>query len=520
MKLDLHSYNWSEPVPSRQGYTRQCQPDQAFWAAWNDDKDALKAAGLRVFPVSGGWKVGLTTSNIALPSCDYKKPEPVSLTLPTVNPAGLMPHQPAWVAQIVLALRNHNAALDASQTGTGKTYVALAVARELGLIPMVVCPKAVKPAWGAAAAHLGLSLYAVDNWEKIRYGNTPYGRWRTKTIFEWTLPKDVLLIMDEAHVCKSPKSKNGKMMLAAGNWGGKSIALSATIAESPLDMKNVGKLLGLYEKDWYKWIRSNGCIETHYGMVFIGGRRVMSRLHGEIFPRKGARMRSDSIKDFPDNHVCPELFDFGRDGTRELTSVYQSLADELKYLSEIKTKEARAQGFSAVLRARQAAEMIKVPVLADIANDLIDEGNSVAVFLSFRESLAALAKLLKTDCIVQGGQSESLRAGNIAAFQADKKRVIILNLQSGGTGISLHDLNGTYPRVSLISPSFDARLMIQALGRIHRAGTKSKVVQKIVYAAGCNIEEKACMAVAAKVGRMETLNDGDLLGAIPQFTKQ
>ena len=51
--------------------------------------------------------------------------------------------------------------------------------------------------------------------------------------------------------------------------------------------------------------------------------------------------------------------------------------------------------------------------------------------------------------------------------------------QAGGTGLSLHDVNGEHPRVSLISPSFSAIDLKQALGRIHRAGAKSPAVQKL-----------------------------------------
>jgi superfamily II DNA or RNA helicase len=67
--------------------------------------------------------------------------------------------------------------------------------------------------------------------------------------------------------------------------------------------------------------------------------------------------------------------------------------------------------------------------------------------------------------------------------------------------------------VALICPTFSATELKQALGRIHRAGGRSKSVQKIIFTAG-TIEEKICETVRRKLGNLELLNDGDLQGEI------
>ena len=58
-------------------------------------------------------------------------------------------------------------------------------------------------------------------------------------------------------------------------------------------------------------------------------------------------------------------------------------------------------------------------------------------------------------------------------FNSDKSRIIICNIASGGCGISLHDTHGIFQRISLISPSWSVRDIIQVIGRIHRAMAKS-----------------------------------------------
>jgi len=90
---------------------------------------------------------------------------------------------------------------------------------------------------------------------------------------------------------------------------------------------------------------------------------------------------------------------------------------------------------------------------------------------------------------------------------------MIANLSAGNAGISLHDLNGEFPRHSIISPSFSAIHMIQSLGRIHRAEGKSPCMQTIMFASD-TIEEHACKRVQAKINNLDALNDGDLTSGI------
>ena len=81
--------------------------------------------------------------------------------------------------------------------------------------------------------------------------------------------------------------------------------------------------------------------------------------------------------------------------------------------------------------------------------------------------------------------------------------------QAGGVGISLHDIHGNHPRMSIISPSWSGQEMRQTLGRIHRAGSKTPAIQKIVYVAK-TYEEQMCNIIKTKLRNIDALNDGDL----------
>ena len=98
---------------------------------------------------------------------------------------------------------------------------------------------------------------------------------------------------------------------------------------------------------------------------------------------------------------------------------------------------------------------------------------------------------------------------NIESFQDNRTKVILCALQAGGVGVNLHDLSGDAPRVSLISPSYSAIDLRQALGRIHRAGAKSPAIQKIIFAKD-TVEEDVCYAVRAKLRNLDLINDNDI----------
>jgi superfamily II DNA or RNA helicase len=151
--------------------------------------------------------------------------------------------------------------------------------------------------------------------------------------------------------------------------------------------------------------------------------------------------------------------------------------------------------------------MFKAPAVASLTRDLLEEGNSVFIAVNYTETREWLMNELKTTCAIYGGQNELERRGCIDSFQNDKSRVIIGITQACREGLNLHDVNGKYPRVSLIMPTPSPYDLKQVLGRVHRAGGKSKSIQYIVYAAGVALEEDTCNKLDGKLKRMDLLND-------------
>jgi hypothetical protein len=167
---------------------------------------------------------------------------------------------------------------------------------------------------------------------------------------------------------------------------------------------------------------------------------------------------------------------------------------------------------------------LKVPSFVDAVTDLYDEGISPVVFLNFTDSITALNDRLKKDkrlentiAKIVGGQSDKARETDIDDFNADKKRIMLVNLAAGSSGVNLHDLNGKFPRNSLVVPSFSAINLLQCLGRIARQGGLTRCLQKIVFSAG-TVEERAAERVQGRLDCLSTLNDNDLLSGIRLFS--
>jgi superfamily II DNA or RNA helicase len=419
-------------------------------------------------------------------------------------------------------------ACDQSETGTGKTYVAAWIAKNLNSPVVIVCPKVVIPSWTKVLSYFGIKAHCLINYEKLIRGNTEHlsfkdGKDNSASDYIINFPKNSLVILDEVHKCKSATSKNSDFLIKLKMDGYKSLLLSATAATNPLEMKAFGFATTLHNLTSYRqFITDSGAYVGRYGGFQIDLQsqktvEAMSNIHDKLFNlyKVSSRMtRKMFDKIFPDNHVMAECFDMGSN-TDKINKVYLQMESELAALEESSVNYSQHH-FAIMTKARRMAELLKVPTMVEMIEDWYDEGISPVVFVNFTDTVEAIEKQLAKNrkfdgkiARIVGGQSDKVRQKDIELFQSDDKRIMIANLAAGNAGVSLHDLNGNFARGAIISPSYSAINLLQALGRIHRAEGKTKCIQKVMFAAG-TIEEDACKRVQSKLNNLECLNDGDL----------
>ena len=432
--------------------------------------------------------------------------------------------QQAHASKLAFALDTHRVALDASDMGTGKTVIACKVAKEAGLLPIVICPKSVIPNWKETIAEeygydseseLSELVYNYEKLTRVRGDRVKILERmvvRGRPSFKWRLdPKKVVLIFDEVHRCKGSNSLNGKLLYKAKEQGFRILMLSATAFATPLDMKSIGYALGLHGyRDYWTWCLSHGCSKSHFGgLRYAESSGANRKIHDQVFTdmKSGSRI---SIRDlpegsFPDNIVVAQSY------TIEEDFKFDFIASEIgRGLSNDSTNP-----LVELLRARQEAELTKVPVLCELAHDAYLQGKSPVVFVNFRDTMVAVKKLLwdwgVEDNIlsIYGDQDGMERQASVDNFNGFRNQIMVAMIQAGGVGLSLHDVKGNSPRVSIISPGFSAIELRQAMGRIHRAGGKSVALQYVVFADG-TVEDHVRRRVQKKLNNLDLLNDGDL----------
>ena len=456
----------------------------------------------------------------------------------------LLDYQIAHVERLAYSLTSYNRALDASETGTGKTYSSIAVCKIFGWKPFIICPKSVISSWIKVLEFMKCDFYGITNYESIqncKYINKDGTKVKAnflvkeeikkddplnldggdesdkedkednedndnqsekiKYSYKWIeqeLPQDIIFIFDESHRCKNIGTNNGKILATLGELSHiKILILSATVVDKPKYFILTGYILGLYDKynQGRHWIKTAG----------KNFNNPMQGVHKKIYPEYASRMKISNTKNiFPDNCVIAESLEM--DNAVEIQTQYEIIK---QVVEDLKKKENSAIALAKLIYARQRIEMLKIPSFIKLTELHIGENKSVVIFVNFTDTLKTLSEKLNTKCLIFGEQNLEERDANIEDFNKDKVRICICNIKSGGCGISLHDTLGHHPRVSIISPTWSAQDMVQALGRIYRAKAKTQVIQKIIFCKG-TVEDGVCANIKEKIGNIAMLNDGDM----------
>jgi hypothetical protein len=476
----------------------------------------------------------------------------------------LFEHQTISSDHLEDVIRERGASLDGSDTGVGKTHTACDVARKLNRATLAIVPKIAISNWKETADHLDTEL-DVLNWEMLRTGRTPYGKWDNPLTAErrkYRCPRclEILefeelespcrcsltlnhsdaepiakhnygkftwhdaiefLIMDEVHRANGIKSLNAEMLVAAKRQGIPTLALSATPACSPLHFRGLGYLLGMHqltgEAGFYAWSKGLGCRRhpQFKGWIWAQSkadqRQTMANLSRIIFPRFGVRVRSDDIPGFPKRRIQANLFDL--EGYKRIDELYEEMREAMLRLQARKAEDKDPTNpLTVMLRCRQELELLKVPPVVELVGDYLAKGYAVVVFVNYSETLAELRKRLKCDCFIDGTQTgkPAVRQGHIDRFQSNTERVIIVNNQAGGESCSLHDIRGEFPCVGLVMPPQSARIFRQLAGRLPRMNGKSLALYRVIFAANTK-EVDIHKKLAQSLNNIDSLMDSDLV---------
>lgn len=490
----------------------------------------------------------------------------------------LLPYQVSHAKNLLYSQIKYGRSLDASDTGIGKTYIILAICRQLNLKPIIICPLSVIPSWKEALKYFDYDDYFVSNYEKYRTGSVEFldkldnyekSDFFPKYFYKWNLDVDNhLLIFDECQRIKNSKTMNYAFFWWACHQKYKIHCLSATCADKLEYCFPIAYCLGLcpdfgqFKKKYmtepnfqYFGYEVNVDGKLVFNPRYLGDKSNfkknnfnLEKLHRDIFPSHGNRLKIEQLGDqFPDNlieaktymmensHLIQESYSIIKlnylnkrlnsehnklklqNYTEEQSNIIKEniskIQEEIDKLDLDDWQFDRSNMLNDIHQERIKIETLKCDTMFKLAMDFYNEGKSVAIFINFLDSLEKLKSSFEKANIdvsmICGKQTNKQRKIDIDAFQRNERRIIISTIQSGGVGISLHDTDGKHPRISLISSGWSAQDLIQTLGRIHRAGSKSKCQQYIVFCSD-TIEDEICQCVRQKINVINMLNDGDL----------
>ena len=478
------------------------------------------------------------------------------MEIPDAVVSHLKQFQVEHVQNLLYALKKHEVALDTSDTGTGKTYSAIAAAASLDLRVIIICPKAVIPNWHNVCTILDVEQLMIVNYEALRGGkyfvtledfldderiDCPYISLVRETVVDsnghakmkvtgvtWSIPENTLVIFDEAHTGKNGLNNsiptiNSKIMVMAkpqldSQRNVYGLFLSATITDKLENFDVIGYLLGLfptYSKKSYKQFTDK-----------LQGDSLKA-IHQLLYPARASRMDIKQIKlltgdsQFKKNDIQAKTYTLDAASCAEIEAAHDSIRQAMTALRQKQLVDGQ-HPLVVILRARQRIELLKIPIFVEETQTYVNEGKSVIIFVNFLETMDTIVQKLNTTNVlsadsvdvVRGGQSGEEREDIVQRFQNDEIRVLVCIIEAGGVGISLHDIRGEHARASLISPTWKAIHLKQCLGRGYRANAKSDMIQRVIYVKSedgqPSIEQMMCENMNEKLKNIALLNTGNL----------
>jgi hypothetical protein len=477
-------------------------------------------------------------------------PAVVPTPITTPKPVILGDWQVDWgerVRQIIL--RGHGY-IDTSRMGSGKTYIVLWIAQQFGFPLLIVCPVIMIDIWRRIAAEYGIPVIDIISYQSlrsrkfkqpkhgllIRHDTMTEGRVR-QVSFTATqryldlVDSGILAVFDEIHYIKNNsgqyKACNALLRPIISRGGTSRFAL---LSGTPFDKYehaiNLLRLIGyirsnrMYTRDRRtKQMVMEGLQELINSCRFINAietERILieTPLTAETIPKFAYDLYTRVIKPnisgampIPTINatfdVANGFFNISDATIGKLRTALLQLHAAAVWVKQTETLEVVAANFGELTLALVAVENAKVEIFTRIANSILlaSPNSKVIISVNYHTTIDALLQTLNRfhPLVLTGLVKAEDRGDIIHAFNTNPNyRLLIMNTQVGGIGISLHDTVGDSPRFMLISPSSKMLDIMQAAARIYRAGTQSNAVVRMVYGNVPEIREDRILDILAQ----------------------
>lgn len=313
-------------------------------------------------------------------------------------------------------------------------------------------------------------FFVVTNIETLRNGDIIKELQKTKN------NKIDMIILDEGHVCKSPTSIQGKNLLKL-KAKYMVLATGTILMNSPLDAYVPLKWIGA-DRSTYTNFKFYYCNYTGQFNNILLGYRNMDILKDQL--EDVSLRRTKDLLDLPEKTIITEYVDMNDKQHSFYDNIKEGIIQQVD-----KVKMSTASLLAMVTRLRQATacpsilttENIpssKIERASDLAKQIIENGDKVVIFSTFKDSLYELEKEFNgIDYVVCHGDVSDSDINMLKnRFQEDDNcKVMLATWQKMGTGITL---TAASYAIFLDTPWTSSQSQ-QAEDRIHRIGSKKPV---------------------------------------------
>lgn len=423
----------------------------------------------------------------------------------------LMPYQKAGVAYATSVGR----CLIADQMGLGKTVEAIASLESRDAFPaVVVCPASLKENWRREFA----------KWLPHRTVNVVSGKTDVVScdvnivnydiLYKFVQPIEHLgingLVLDESHYVKTGTSKRSlaaKDIASNVPSSGCVLLLSGTpISNRPAELVSQLEIMGMLNKFGGKWAflkRYAGAHHNGFGWDTSGASNLTelnTRLRQNCYIR---RTKDEVLRELPDKSRNIVHLEPSGKGLKE----YRAAEDDLVLFlrgNGYKTKDS-SEHLARTQVLKRLAAWSKMDAVEEWIDSFLESCDRKLVVFAHNVDVVDHLAEKYGNLRVSGRDSLEERQAAVDAFQNNPKaRVIVLNLQAGGVGITLTAGSD----VVFVQMGWTPGEHDQAEDRCHRIGQKNNVQIWYLLASG-TIDEDIYDLVDRKRTIVDAVTEGD-----------
>lgn len=308
-----------------------------------------------------------------------------------------------------------------------------------------------------------------------------------------------MIVVDEIHKTANKQSQQGANLLKL-NAKYEIAATGTLLTSAPVNAYLPLKWLGIEKANLTNY-KKQYCEFGGFGGHEIIGYKNLEILKEEI-DKNSLRRTKDILPDLPEKTIIKEIVTLSDEHRKFYNDVKKGVKEECNKI-QLNTSNL----LSLVTRLRQATacpqilttnniKSSKLERCVELTEDLIEKGEKVVIFSTFKESVRYLAEELKkyNPLVCTGDSKDSEISENVDKFQTDPNyKLIIATHQKMGTGITL---NAAAYMIFMDTP-FNASEFQQSCDRIYRIGTKRPV---FIYNLVCEgtIDERVAQIIDKK----------------------